>query len=80
MPLLAPGSIWTSPAIRTTVPTPPAAPGCGPPIRPSARIATVVYPETLIVDRDGRIAALRRGPVDDAFLRRSVLPLLAEAA
>jgi cytochrome c biogenesis protein CcmG, thiol:disulfide interchange protein DsbE len=38
------------------------------------------YPETLIVDRDGRIAALRRGPVDDAFLRRSVLPLLAEAA
>ena len=38
------------------------------------------YPETLIVDRDGRIAALQRGPVDDAFLRRSVLPLLAEAA
>ena len=38
------------------------------------------YPETLIVDRDGRIAALQRGPVDDAFLQRSVLPLLAEAA
>ena len=38
------------------------------------------YPETLIVDRAGRIAALQRGPVDDAFLRRSVLPLLAEAA
>ena len=38
------------------------------------------YPETLIVDRDGRIAALQRGPVDDAFLRRSVLPLLGEAA
>jgi cytochrome c biogenesis protein CcmG/thiol:disulfide interchange protein DsbE len=38
------------------------------------------YPETLIVDRNGRIAALQRGPVDDAFLRRSVLPLLAEAA
>ena len=38
------------------------------------------YPETLIVDRDGRIAALQRGPVDDAFLRRSVLPPLAEAA
>jgi cytochrome c biogenesis protein CcmG, thiol:disulfide interchange protein DsbE len=37
-------------------------------------------PETLIVDRNGRIAALQRGPVDDAFLRRSVLPLLAEAA
>ena len=38
------------------------------------------YPETLIVDRHGRIAALQRGPVDDAFMRRSVLPLLAEAA
>jgi cytochrome c biogenesis protein CcmG/thiol:disulfide interchange protein DsbE len=38
------------------------------------------YPETLIVDRNGRIAALQRGPVDDAFLRRSLLPLLAEAA
>jgi cytochrome c biogenesis protein CcmG, thiol:disulfide interchange protein DsbE len=38
------------------------------------------FPETLIVDRNGRIAALQRGPVDDAFLRRSVLPLLAEAA
>jgi cytochrome c biogenesis protein CcmG/thiol:disulfide interchange protein DsbE len=38
------------------------------------------YPETLIVDRDGRIAALQRGPVDEAFLRRTVLPLLAEAA
>lgn len=38
------------------------------------------YPETLIVDRNGRIAALQRGPVDDAFLRRTVLPLLSGSA
>jgi len=34
------------------------------------------YPETFVVDRRGRIAALRRGPVDDAFMRDHVLPLL----
>jgi cytochrome c biogenesis protein CcmG/thiol:disulfide interchange protein DsbE len=34
------------------------------------------YPETLVLDRGGRIAAIRRGPVDDAFLRDKVLPLL----
>jgi cytochrome c biogenesis protein CcmG/thiol:disulfide interchange protein DsbE len=34
------------------------------------------YPETLVLDRRGRIAAIRRGPVDDAFLRDKVLPLL----
>ena len=38
------------------------------------------YPETFVIDRSGRIAASRRGPVDDAFLRRSVLPLLEEPA
>jgi cytochrome c biogenesis protein CcmG/thiol:disulfide interchange protein DsbE len=38
------------------------------------------YPETFVIDPRGRIAALRRGPVDDAFLRRAVLPLLAERA
>jgi cytochrome c biogenesis protein CcmG/thiol:disulfide interchange protein DsbE len=34
------------------------------------------YPETLVLDRRGRIAAIQRGPVDDAFLRDKVLPLL----
>jgi len=34
------------------------------------------YPETLVVDRGGRIAAIRRGPIDEAFLRDEVLPLL----
>jgi cytochrome c biogenesis protein CcmG/thiol:disulfide interchange protein DsbE len=38
------------------------------------------YPETFVIDRRGRIAALRRGTVDDAFMRRSVLPLLKERA
>ena len=34
------------------------------------------YPETLVLDRCGRIAAIRRGPIDAAFLRDEVLPLL----
>ncbi|HEY7620260.1 MAG TPA: TlpA disulfide reductase family protein [Solirubrobacteraceae bacterium] len=44
------------------------------------RFGVTGYPETLVVDRRGRIAALQRGPVDDAFLRRAVLPLLTEPA
>ena len=38
------------------------------------------YPETFVLDRQGRIAALRRGPVDDAFMRAEVLPLIEEAS
>jgi cytochrome c biogenesis protein CcmG/thiol:disulfide interchange protein DsbE len=38
------------------------------------------YPETVVLDRRGRIAAVRRGPVDDAFMRVRVQPLLKEAA
>ncbi len=34
------------------------------------------YPETFVLDPQGRIAALRRGPVDDAFMRAEVLPLM----
>jgi cytochrome c biogenesis protein CcmG, thiol:disulfide interchange protein DsbE len=34
------------------------------------------YPETFVVDRRGRIVALARGPVDDAWMRREVAPLL----
>jgi cytochrome c biogenesis protein CcmG/thiol:disulfide interchange protein DsbE len=37
-------------------------------------------PETFVIDRQGRIAAVRRGPVDDAFIRQHVLPLLRERA
>jgi cytochrome c biogenesis protein CcmG/thiol:disulfide interchange protein DsbE len=38
------------------------------------------YPETVVLDRRGRIAAVRRGPVDDAFMHARVQPLLKEAA
>ena len=38
----------------------------------------VAYPETFVVDRRGRIAASRRGPVDEAFMRKHVSPLLRE--
>lgn len=36
----------------------------------------VAYPETFVIDRDGRIAATRRGPVDEAFMTNQVEPLL----
>jgi cytochrome c biogenesis protein CcmG/thiol:disulfide interchange protein DsbE len=38
----------------------------------------VAYPETFVIDRDGRITAVRRGPVDEAFMRAEVAPLLEE--
>jgi cytochrome c biogenesis protein CcmG, thiol:disulfide interchange protein DsbE len=34
------------------------------------------YPETVVIDRHGRIAAVQRGPVDDLFLTAAVLPIL----
>ena len=37
-------------------------------------------PETLVIDRRGRIASTARGPVDDRFFQEKVLPLLGEAA
>ena len=36
------------------------------------------YPETFVIDRAGKIAALVRGPVTEAFLNREVPPLLEE--
>ncbi len=33
-------------------------------------------PETVVIDRRGQIAAVRRGPVDDRFMREKVLPLV----
>jgi cytochrome c biogenesis protein CcmG/thiol:disulfide interchange protein DsbE len=38
------------------------------------------FPETFVIDRKGRIAAVRRGPVDEAFMRTQVAPLLEEPA
>jgi cytochrome c biogenesis protein CcmG/thiol:disulfide interchange protein DsbE len=40
----------------------------------------VGYPETVVVDRKGRIAAVKRGPVDEAWLRAHLPRLLAERA
>jgi cytochrome c biogenesis protein CcmG/thiol:disulfide interchange protein DsbE len=37
-------------------------------------------PYTFVIDRRGRVAAVRRGPVDDDFMRAEVLPLLRERA
>jgi cytochrome c biogenesis protein CcmG/thiol:disulfide interchange protein DsbE len=43
-------------------------------LRPKYGVSGV--PETVVIDRRGRIAAVQRGPVDDAFMRRKVLPLV----
>ena len=37
-------------------------------------------PETFVIDRRGRIAAVQRGPLDDDFMRKQVTPLLRESA
>jgi hypothetical protein len=34
------------------------------------------YPETVVIDRDGHIADVQRGPVDDLFFTTAVLPVL----
>lgn len=38
----------------------------------------VSYPETFVIDRQGRVAALFRGPVDEEFMRQAVAPVLEE--
>ena len=38
------------------------------------------YPETFVLDRKGRVAAMRRGPVTQQWLDRTLPPLLAEKA
>jgi cytochrome c biogenesis protein CcmG/thiol:disulfide interchange protein DsbE len=45
-----------------------------------ADYGVVGYPESVVIDRRGRVAAVKRGPVDDAWLRRHVEPLLKESA
>jgi cytochrome c biogenesis protein CcmG, thiol:disulfide interchange protein DsbE len=42
--------------------------------------AIVGFPETFVLDRRGRITAVRRGPVDERFMRERVVPLLREKA
>jgi cytochrome c biogenesis protein CcmG, thiol:disulfide interchange protein DsbE len=40
------------------------------------KFGTNSYPETFVVDRDGKITALKRGPVDQKWLDQNVEPLL----
>jgi cytochrome c biogenesis protein CcmG, thiol:disulfide interchange protein DsbE len=42
------------------------------------RFEVVGYPETVVLDRRGRIAATSRGPVDDRFFTERVMPLVKE--
>jgi cytochrome c biogenesis protein CcmG, thiol:disulfide interchange protein DsbE len=36
------------------------------------------YPESFLLDKDGRVAAARRGPVDQAWIDEHVVPLLRQ--
>jgi cytochrome c biogenesis protein CcmG/thiol:disulfide interchange protein DsbE len=38
------------------------------------------FPESFVLDRRGRVAALERGPIDDRFMQAHVLPLLGDRA
>jgi cytochrome c biogenesis protein CcmG/thiol:disulfide interchange protein DsbE len=38
------------------------------------------YPESFLLDKDGRVAAARRGPIDQAWVDEHVVPLLKQAA
>jgi cytochrome c biogenesis protein CcmG/thiol:disulfide interchange protein DsbE len=40
------------------------------------KFGVVQYPETFVIDRKGRIAAVQRGPVDETFMQTKVDPLL----
>jgi cytochrome c biogenesis protein CcmG, thiol:disulfide interchange protein DsbE len=44
------------------------------------RYGSRAFPETFVVDRRGRIAATRRGPVDQRWLDETLPPLLKEKA
>jgi cytochrome c biogenesis protein CcmG/thiol:disulfide interchange protein DsbE len=44
------------------------------------RYGSRAFPETFVIDRRGRIAAQRRGPVDQAWIDENVTPLLDEKA
>jgi cytochrome c biogenesis protein CcmG/thiol:disulfide interchange protein DsbE len=45
-----------------------------------SKLGVTGFPETFVLDRSGRVAALDRGPVDEAFMQHTVLPLVREAA
>lgn len=39
-------------------------------------LGVIGYPETFVLDRDGRIVAVKRGPVDEQWMQDEVAPLL----
>jgi cytochrome c biogenesis protein CcmG/thiol:disulfide interchange protein DsbE len=39
---------------------------------------TIAFPETFVIDRDGKVVALRRGTIDDKFMQEAVAPLLGQ--
>jgi len=43
------------------------------------KLGTAQYPESFVIDKQGRIRALIRGEVDDAWMRAHVMPLLTES-
>jgi cytochrome c biogenesis protein CcmG/thiol:disulfide interchange protein DsbE len=43
------------------------------------KLGTAQYPESFVVDRQGRITALQRGPIDDQWMRQHVVPLLSQS-
>jgi cytochrome c biogenesis protein CcmG/thiol:disulfide interchange protein DsbE len=44
------------------------------------KLGVAAYPETFLIDRGGRIAALKRGPVTQEWLDEELQPLLKEGA
>jgi cytochrome c biogenesis protein CcmG/thiol:disulfide interchange protein DsbE len=42
------------------------------------KLGVTGFPESFVVDRSGRVAALERGPIDDSFMQGIVAPLLSE--
>jgi cytochrome c biogenesis protein CcmG/thiol:disulfide interchange protein DsbE len=40
------------------------------------KFGVIQYPESFLIDRDGKVAATQRGPVDEAWMRKHVTPLL----
>ena len=45
-----------------------------------SKLGVTGFPESFVLDRSGRVAALERGPVSDGFMQGTVLPLLAEGS
>jgi cytochrome c biogenesis protein CcmG/thiol:disulfide interchange protein DsbE len=43
------------------------------------KLGTSQYPESFVIDKGGRVTALQRGPIDDAWMRTHVMPLLKQS-